>query len=430
MPHKTNTSPQFRSHNKMNKYYITPKQCFIFLVLTIPAISFGQGRRAHPLLEESKIELQSETPLPGVYNNADGSPVFKLLGSAKKSIDIEIYEMADADFKAQLRSALANNIKVRIIKEPNPLGDNCEMFQGTVEKDSPDCVDSKKLKDEIITKGGAYIPFNKKELCADSNKPCFLHGKMILVDDETALISSGNFNSSNLCNLHLNPDKCNRDYTMIVNEPETLKALKQIFEADLLAKHYDLKQILDSTQAKHLTVSPLSLEPIVSLINSAKKSIYLENQYLKENTMNKALADAAKKGVHVEITLASVCSFGPPSAKESEQLKTLFSDFDTATISTKMLPAKFQIDGKPGYLHAKAMVIDETTAWVGSVNGSISATSNNREFGFIFTDPNWVKKLQDILQSDHQHQDMETWQESLQCLKDSTSHPNSKTKTP
>ena len=58
------------------------------------------------------------------------------------------------------------------------------------------------------------------------------------------------------------------------------------------------------------------------------------------------------------------------------------------------------VDGVKGYLHAKAIVIDEKYGWIGSVNGSTQAATLNREFGMFFTDPEDVKALSAKLESD------------------------------
>ena len=76
------------------------------------------------------------------------------------------------------------------------------------------------------------------------------------------------------------------------------------------------------------------------------------------------------------------------------------------------------VGGKPGYLHAKAMVVDGERAWVGSVNGSTAATSANREFGVFFSEPSQVAALEASLEADFADEGSESWQESLACKND------------
>ncbi len=381
--------------------------------------SHPDSHQPDPSVSSSPSSIPNSSTLPpaGFYNNADGSPLLDVIHGAKETLDIEIYEMSDEDVKYFLRNAMARNVRVRVIKDPAPLGNPCKIFSPIESEDEKKCRDEKALKQEILDHGGSYVPFNKIELCADSRKPCFMHGKMVIADRKTVLVSTGNFNSSNLCNQFWNPSKCNRDFTMIQDDPEVVQTLQTVFENDLLGAKWDLKKLLDEGPRDKLTVSPFSLEPLTQLIQSAKKTIQIENQYLKDARLNRALTDAATRGVQVRATLASVCSFGRPTERETVAARTLFSSLEIG-ISLRMFPAKFKINAKPGYMHAKAIVVDHEKAWVGSVNGSTSALSNNREFGLFFDRPEWVKALSQVLDSDHFSNDVETWAESLECRKD------------
>ena len=91
---------------------------------------------------------------------------------------------------------------------------------------------------EIIAAGGTYIPFEKSQLCADPAKPCFEHGKMVITDRSVAMVSSGNFNSTNLCDLALSPSRCNRDYSIVEHDTAIV---------DLLAGRKPVDPILINT---------------------------------------------------------------------------------------------------------------------------------------------------------------------------------------
>jgi phosphatidylserine/phosphatidylglycerophosphate/cardiolipin synthase-like enzyme len=378
------------------------------------AVSDSTQVAADPFLES----LRDVYPAAGFYNNADGSPVFKMIDSAKHTLDIEIYLMADLDVRVAIRKALARHVKIRVVREPKPLGDVCRVFDAVSTKDTPDCVDQKKLKDEIIAADGDYVPFNKPELCANPHKPCYLHGKMVISDQKALMVSTGNFNSSNLCNLIQRPDKCNRDFTVVTRDPEVIDFLGSVFNFDVKGVAYDLPSLFDASISEKVTVSPLSLVPLIKFIKSAKHSIDIENQYLKQADLNAAIIERAHAGVKINITVASPCSFGRPTAHEKLTVAAFMKAFQAAGVSVRMMPSQFKIDGKPGYLHSKAIVVDGTKAWVGSVNGSVAGTSNNREFGMFLNDVADVSALDQILLGDHTSPYMETWQESLRCKKD------------
>jgi cardiolipin synthase len=358
----------------------------------------------------------------GFYINADGSPLVSLIHAATQSVDIEIYTMYDLNVRNAIRDEIAKGIPVRIIQEPTPDADECKPFEASSSKDDSDCKDEKLLVKQVKAAGGTYIPYNKAALCPSPNSSCYQHGKLIIVDHSTAqataLISTGNFDATNLCDLSLDPTKCNRDYSFVDRDADVLAALEQIFSNDVKGESYDLSSIVTGSVAEKITVSPLSLAPMVKFIQSAKTTLDVQNQYLEQKDMNAALEAAAQSGVTVNTMVSSECYFGSPSASETRSFSAIYNAFDSAGIGSSMFTKQILIDGNPGYLHAKVMVADGKRAWLGSVNGSNAATSNNREFGVFFDNAAWVKALGAQILADRNAAGAETWQQSLACDKD------------
>lgn len=383
------------------------------------SVLVGAPTRAGAQTDPSRLE--------GFHDNAQDKTVFRVLEMAHESIDIEIYEMADQDVRRLIRQSLHHQprpIRVRIIKEPNPVGEKCHYFKDISEDDDDDCKDQKALVREVrASAGGKFVPFKKAELCGGYGR-CFEHGKLILIDGRHALLSTGNFNSTSLCNLSRDPGKCNRDFSYVISDPEEVGVLTEIFERDLSGAYYDLLPLL--ARSKRLTVSPYSLDPLVRFIKQAKRSVRIENQYLQDPEINAALIEVSarkKNPVKVYATVSSLCSFGPPRAL-SKDAKNMFKAFEDARISLHFFTAQMHVGGKPGYLHAKAIVIDDTHAWLGSVNGSVTATSANREFGIFFHNPPDVKKLVEILDKDYKDERSDqSLEETLGCTNDYESRP-------
>ena len=353
-----------------------------------------------------------------IYFSTDPSPLLQMISGAQKSLAIEIYTMGDKDVRAAIRTALAKGIQVRIVKDPTPLGETCFLFSATTAKDSEDCKDQQALVREVqatADHGGAYVPFNKSVLCANPAQKCFEHGKMAIVDGATLLVSTGNFDSTNLCDIQYNPSHCNRDYNLVTHDSQMIDTLSAVFENDLKGERYDLAGLLAQAGSPAVTVSPFSLEPLVNFIHSAKTRIRVQEQYLHEPTINAALQNAAQQNIQVQVDVASPCSFGKPSDKEAAAFSKIYQAFDAAGVASRMFTARQKVGGKPGYLHAKAIVVDEERAWVGSVNGSTTSVSNNREFGIFFNDPLSVRRLIGQMEADFTSPDSESWQEGLQC---------------
>ncbi|MGZ3692729.1 MAG: phospholipase D-like domain-containing protein [Bdellovibrionota bacterium] len=362
----------------------------------------------------------AEFPKTGVYVNSEASPLLALLGAAKSKIDIEIYTMTDPTIRSLLRDAIRRGVKIRIVKDARPVGKNCDVFAANEVSAiaDADCLDQRKLVSEVRASGGSYEAFNKANLCPNKKADgCFEHGKIALVDD-LALISTGNFDATNLCLANESETKCNRDYTLVNDNREVVNALENIFAADLRGASYDVASLIPSSLTDILTVSPDSLRPLVKFIDSARTSIDLEAQYLKDPDLNAALSRAAARGVSVSLTVASACSFGKPKPAEAQQIQQVYSVFDTAGISSRMFTSADQINGRSGYMHAKVIVVDEKRVWVGSVNGSSESLSQNREYGLILDSIADVSTVLATVKLDHSEANSESWEESLSCAKD------------
>jgi phosphatidylserine/phosphatidylglycerophosphate/cardiolipin synthase-like enzyme len=398
-------------------------------------------------LQTRGLDGSSPEDLVGVYSNAKTAPVARLLDLAQTSIEIEIYEMDDPAVRASLRKALNRKpkpVQIRVIKDPNPVGQICDPFASESTplpdrggKAAPasqvaDCVDQRRLVSEIrASHNGQFVPFAKSELCGQdsSAKPsCFEHGKMILIDDRYALVSTGNFNSSNLCDLDANPGTCNRDYSYITRDPEVVNGLKQIYDMDLKAQRYDLKSILSrGNLPEKITASPYSLDPLVRFLSSAQTSIQIQNQYIRRDSgLVDVLIAKSLKGVQVEIQLADLCNYNSVPDSQAEPDKEMFQKMQAAGIVIRMFDKKHLVQGKQGYLHAKVIVIDGTQAWLGSVNGSDESLNKNREFGIFFNQPQRVAALSRYMKADFDHPESQTWQSSLSCIKVGYMSPDSK----
>jgi phosphatidylserine/phosphatidylglycerophosphate/cardiolipin synthase-like enzyme len=354
----------------------------------------------------------------GLFINSEEAKAYELIEKADKSIDIEIYEMKDPKFRKLVLEALDRGVKVRIIKDPGTVGESCDELK--IEKEDDDteqCTLDKNFVKTLKAKGGEYVYFNKKNLCGIKGTHCFEHGKMIITDKRNVLLSTGNFNSSSLCNSEEKLDKCNRDYSFVIRDRGAVKLLRDVFENDFKGEDYDLKELINDHNESRVTISPFSLEPIVEAIKSAKKEIWIQNQYLEEETWNEELIQASNRGVKVNLMVADFCTYGSITESKKKKILEIYSKFQSAGIKAKAFTNKIKINKEPGYLHSKALLLDEETGWIGSVNGSSTSTSNNREFGVFFRNNKSIEKLKSQMVQDFNHPRAIAWQDSLECKK-------------
>lgn len=354
----------------------------------------------------------------GLYENSNGSPIYDLIDSAQRSLDIEIYEMDDPKVIAGIKRAIHRGVIVHIVKEPTPVGGACKVFdaKSRIEVGTSNCADQIDLVDEVNANGGEYVPFTKPELCGeDGRQNCLEHGKIMVADSKVAMVTSGNFNTTNLCDDAFSPKTCNRDYSFITDDSDVVSTLEAVVKKDIIGKNYDVASVMSDGAENKMTVGPNSSAPLIAFIKSAKKSLQVQNQYLKDPAMNAAIIAVAKKGVKVAVNVSSECSFGKPKASQIKKMTAIYKSFEAAGIEISMFNKNIKVNEHNGYLHAKAFVVDGKSAWMGSVNGSTQAATINREFGVFFNDPANVTALSKALARDFDDVNAETWEESMDC---------------
>lgn len=352
--------------------------------------------------------------LVGPWSNAEAAPVERFIRTARRSLDVEIYMMTDPTVRAAILDALTRGVRVRVVQEPSPLGFNCDAWgEGSR---SRRCQDAQTFVQNVRRAGGRYEKFNSAELCARGR--CFQHGKVIVVDGRFALVSTGNFNSSNLCTREARPPVCNRDYTYVTRDPAVVQAISDVIERDLEGRAHDPREPLRRREAESkLTVSPYSAEPLRRFIESAREKIQIQNQYLRPDSgLSSLLIKKAREGVRVELQLADVCYYKkPPETPRLVQERLGFAEMESAGVQIRLFPRAVRVGGRDGYLHAKAIVVDGRRAWIGSVNGSSQSLNQNREFGVFFANPARVRALAEVMSADFADPANQTWRDSFDC---------------
>jgi phosphatidylserine/phosphatidylglycerophosphate/cardiolipin synthase-like enzyme len=136
-----------------------------------------------------------------------------------------------------------------------------------------------------------------------------------------------------------------------------------------------------------------------------------------------ALLDLKKQKpqVSIEVQLADTCNYGSISEKDAYYFDQIFRSFDTAGIKVQMFNKKNKVHGRPGYMHAKVMIVDNKKAWVGSINVSEYSFEHNREFGIFLANKSRVAAFSQFLDEDFNDTHNMSWQKSvLECRRKSS----------
>jgi cardiolipin synthase A/B len=276
-------------------------------------------------------------------------PVYDFMNTATKTLDMTMYELKDTTAVQTLTALAAKGVTVRVI-----LDQNLEKSSNTAAYND-------------LKAGGVQVVWANTKYAAT-------HQKTITVDGTNSLILTGNLTSEYYATT--------RDFGMTDNNTYDVNAIEKVFNADFTGA------AITPTDGDNLVWSPTdSQTQITALINGAKTSLEVENEEMGDPTVTTDLENAAKRGVNVEITMTNS---GGDYATEFNALVAAGAHVSTYTGET------------PLYIHAKAIVADGATVYVGSENFSDYSLNKNRELGMITTNASILNGVNSTLASDFQ----------------------------
>jgi phosphatidylserine/phosphatidylglycerophosphate/cardiolipin synthase-like enzyme len=265
------------------------------------------------------------------------TPIYNLITSAKKTIDMTMYELTDTTVTSLLATAASDGVTVRVI-----LDQNNEKSRNTTAYN--------------------YLKAHKVSVHWANSKFSCTHQKTITVDQTTSAIMT--------LNLTPNYYSTSRDYAVITNDAADVAAIETTFNADFK------NTSITPPDGDNLVWSPTnSRTALQGLINAATKSLLIEQEEMSDATIESDLELALKRGVAITLV------------QENES-----SDYNTILTTLKKDGAKIAVytSSTGYYIHAKVILADYGTSnakmFVGSENFSTASLNDNRELGLIFSD--------------------------------------------
>jgi cardiolipin synthase A/B len=188
------------------------------------------------------------------------------------------------------------------------------------------------------------------------------HEKCVIIDGHSAWIMTMNATTSA-------PDN-NREYLAVDTIAADVAEAEAIFEADYAGTSI--------TPSGNLLVAPVNArDRLVALVAGATSTIEIEAEELSDTQFVTALVSARGRGVTVKIVLSN---------------STASSAQTTAVSQLKSAGAKLVTLASP-YIHAKSLVVDGATCYVGSENFTTGSLLHNRELGVVFSTASEVQKV-------------------------------------
>ena len=279
------------------------------------------------------------------------SAIYALINSAKSSIELTMYTLRDTTAEDDLAAAAKRGVDVRVI-----LDQHLEKKFNTA---TFNLLKARKVHVTWAPAGTTY------------------HQKTLTVDNKTSAIMTANLNSADYAGT--------RDFLVIDTSRADVTAVVATFNADFAHKK------TTPSDGADLVWSPTNSQAaILAVINSARRTLAVENEEMGDSVITSALEAAAKRGVNVQITM------------------TAESDWDSAFSALVKAGAHvrtYKNSTKVLYIHAKAVVADAGLAdeqlFVGSENFSSASLRRNRELGIRTTNKAVISAVAAVVAGDY-----------------------------
>ena len=270
------------------------------------------------------------------------APVLALIKGAQKSIDLVMYQMTDKEISNALIDAHNRGVIVRVLLNKG--------YYGKQENDT------NTLAYTYLTQNGIAVHWTPANFA-------LTHQKTIVADNTSALIMTWNFTPKYYAT--------GRDFGILDTDATDVAAIEQIA----------------SPLGDDLVWSPGAEDDTLLIINNAKKSLEVYNEEMNSDKVDDALKAAAKRGVAVRIIMTYQTSD-----------KLIFNDFLQNNIQIHTF------SGTKGlYIHAKMIIADQATAFLGSQNFSFTSLTKNRELGIFIQKPGIISSLEQTFSNDWQN---------------------------
>lgn len=191
--------------------------------------------------------------------------------------------------------------------------------------------------------------------------------------------------------------------------PERGRALVQIQRTIHSGLYHDGRAPVGGQAFDVIAGERTNLEQYCLSIRSARRTIYLENQYLDVLEIVQALRDALVKGVEVVALVPGVPVLmgegeTTPEGRALFEARAALGHYDTFTLSGLM---GLGADGRrtPTYVHSKLMLVDDAWATVGSANLHHWSLFGNGELNAAIFSPEHVRAFREELFREHLGED-------------------------
>jgi cardiolipin synthase A/B len=262
-------------------------------------------------------------------------PVYRLIGRARHSIDVTMYEFADGTAERDLAAAARRRVTVRVILDRREKTRNTSAY-------------------DYFRAHGVHVTWSSASFE-------YTHQKTMVIDEADAVIMTANLTSEYY--------RTSRDFLVTDKNHSDISAIRRVFDADFAHR------AVTPGDGRDLVWSPTdSQRKMLAVINGARRSLRIYSEEMADSAVDDALIAAARRGVSV-----AVCG------------ENAGGEYDREYASLARAGVRISYFRSPGgfYIHGKMIEADYGTSrarvFIGSENFSVASLSRNRELGLITT---------------------------------------------
>jgi cardiolipin synthase len=275
------------------------------------------------------------------------TPLYDFMASARQSLDMTMYELSDTASEHILIVDHQRGVRVRVLLDH-------AYSAGSVNQAA------------YSTLSSAGVPV------AWANDSEIFHQKTITVDSDESAVMTGNLTSQYY--------STTRDFVVMDDQASDVAAIESVFASD-----WSGATPSPGLPGVDLVWSPGAEPQLATLIDSAARTVVVENEEMDSTSIENALEADASRGVDVTVVMTADAEWDSAfSQLESDGVHiVLYRDTSSAL-----------------YIHAKVIDVDSAKAFVGSENFSTASLDYNRELGVITSSAGVLGPLNSTLAGD------------------------------
>jgi cardiolipin synthase A/B len=282
-----------------------------------------------------------------------GQTIIDVINAAQKSLRIKMFIFTDPGLIAATLAAKERGVNVRVMINP-------ARRDGEQENEATRA---------LLEKAGVEV--------LDSNPEFGItHEKSLVVDDETALVHSLNWDTKNLT--------ATRDYVIVTNHKHEVEEVIAGFEAD-----WHREKFHPGEDAHLIWCRGNGRDRIARLIDNTKETLFMQNERYQDPVIIERLVRAATRGVKVHIMVLP-----PHHLKKGKLLEAVGGMRIMSDVGIKIHKLKHL------KLHGKMLLADGNRAIIGSINIAPGSFDDRRELAIEVHDEAIVERLHKVAKSD------------------------------